>query len=144
MAILDQLLEKKDVELYLKFRMEFLKSIEHEEKMKLPESKRGFIDERFKGRHDELRKLLLIITNGTLKDNSKSYYHKLNKNGTFERVDDIDSRVTYTSYHSKPLQKQWHPAKNGISFVDYCTSCSFTGKDCNAHNCHEHQSKFEY
>lgn len=77
--LLDQLLEKKDIENYLKLRMEFLSKIEHSEKMKLPLDKRALIDERFKGRHEELQKLLNIINAGKLKHKSKSYYRKIKR-----------------------------------------------------------------
>ena len=75
--LLDQLLEKKDIELYLKLRMEFLGLIEHSEKMKRPIEKRELLDERFRGRHDELKKLQNIIVEGKLKNKSKNYYRKI-------------------------------------------------------------------
>ncbi len=77
--LLDQLLEKKDVELYLKMRIEFLREIKHNSIMKEPIENREFIAKRFEGRIEELTKLLHIVTNGKIKDMSKSYFHKLEK-----------------------------------------------------------------
>ncbi len=81
MSVLDQLLEKKDVELYLKFRIEFLKNIRHGEMMKEPLDRRGLIQQRFEGRIDELTMMLNVAKAGKLKDKSKSYFHKLDKTG---------------------------------------------------------------
>ncbi|MFA4870867.1 MAG: hypothetical protein WC623_21900 [Pedobacter sp.] len=81
MSVLDQLLEKKDVELYLKFRIEFLKNIRHKEIMKEPLDRRGLIQKRFEGRIDELTMMLNVAKNGRLKDMSKSYFHKLENMG---------------------------------------------------------------
>ena len=81
--LLEQLLEKKDIKSYLEFRIKFLKLIKCKEVMKLPIEHREFINERFKGRIEELKELLNVITEGKLKEKSKNYYHKIN-----EEVDD--------------------------------------------------------
>lgn len=84
--LLDQLLEKKDVELYLKMRIEFLRGIKHNSIMnELPEN-RNNISKRFEGRIEELTKLLHIVTNGQIKNMSKSYFHKLEK---MEKYNDL-------------------------------------------------------
>ncbi len=77
--LLDQLLEKKDVELYLKMRIEFLRGIKHDSVMKETLKNRSLIAKRFEGRIEELTKLLHIVTNGQVKNMSKSYFHKLEK-----------------------------------------------------------------
>lgn len=53
--------------------------------MKEPIENREFIRERFEGRIEELDKMLNVITNGQLKDKSKSYYHKLEKFGIIKK-----------------------------------------------------------
>lgn len=75
--ILEQLVEKKDIKAYLEFRIEFLNLTKHKELMQLPLKDRGFINERFRGRTDELKKLLDVITENKLKDKSKNYYRKI-------------------------------------------------------------------
>ena len=75
--LLEQLIEKKDIKSYLEFRIEFLNLTKHKEIMKLPFENREFINERFRGRTDELKKLLDVITEGKLKEKSKNYYHKI-------------------------------------------------------------------
>lgn len=77
--LLDQLLEKKDIILYLKLRADFLREIKHRETIKEPPENREFIVKRFEGRIEELTKLLHIVTNGQIKNMSKSYFHKLEK-----------------------------------------------------------------
>jgi hypothetical protein len=54
MTILDKLMEKKDLAIYIDFRIEFLNSIKTDEIMKLPEKERGLVQERFNGRIVEL------------------------------------------------------------------------------------------
>lgn len=79
MSLLDKLLEKKDVELYLKLRAGFLKKIKHREVMKNPEDRREMIRQRFDGRIEELHTMLNVVKEGKIKDKSKSYFHKINK-----------------------------------------------------------------
>ena len=82
--ILDKLLEKKDVEAYLEFRRDYLKSILTAEILKVDEKDRGAIEERFKGRISELNLLIDTIRKDTLKDSSKWCYKQLHKNDEVE------------------------------------------------------------
>jgi hypothetical protein len=81
MAILDKLMEKKDLDAYLNLRLEFINSIAEEEITKLPEKERGFIQERFIGRKIELKKLLRLLKEDKIKDMSKKYFQEINSEG---------------------------------------------------------------
>ena len=61
MAILDKLMEKKDLDAYINLRMEFIGSIMEKEIFRLPEKEREFVRQRFIGRKVELRKLLRLL-----------------------------------------------------------------------------------
>lgn len=76
--ILEKLMEKKDLDAYINLRIEYLKSIERGVLEDLPEKERGFIQERFVGRINELEKLLLILRENKIKDMSKQYFHDIN------------------------------------------------------------------
>ncbi len=78
MAILDKLMEKKDLDAYINLRIEFLNTIETEELIKLPEKERGFVQERFAGRKIELKKLLTLLKEDKIKDMSKQYFREIN------------------------------------------------------------------
>ncbi len=78
--ILEKLMEKKDLDAYINLRIEYLKSIERGVLEKLPEKERGFIQERFVGRINELEKLLLILRENKIKDMSKQYFREINPN----------------------------------------------------------------
>lgn len=78
MAILDKLMEKKDLSAYISFRLEFLDSIIEEEISRLPENKREFVRQRFLGRKSELKKLLTILREDRIKNMSKKYFQYIN------------------------------------------------------------------
>lgn len=78
MAILDKLMEKKDLDAYLNLRLEFINSIMEEELARLPEKERGFIQERFVGRKVEIKKLLNLLRADKIKDMSKKYFQEIN------------------------------------------------------------------
>lgn len=69
--ILDKLLEKKDLEIYIDMRIKRLLSIKITQ---FSEKQRGKITERIKGRIAELRELKKVIKQSKLKDMSKLYW----------------------------------------------------------------------
>lgn len=75
--ILDKLIEKKDIEIYIDNRIIFLEKETIVEILKQKPEKRQIIKERFKGRINELKKLDTVIKQDNLKVDSKKYY-KLN------------------------------------------------------------------
>ena len=75
--ILDKLIEKKDIEIYIDNRIIFLEKETIIEVLKQKPEKRQIIKERFRGRIDELKKLDTVIKQDNLKVDSKKYY-KLN------------------------------------------------------------------
>jgi len=79
--ILDKLLEKKDLEIYIDTRIKKLLSIKITQ---FPEKQRGKISERIKGRISELRELKKIILQSRLKDMSKAYWRESSKDGEFK------------------------------------------------------------
>ena len=79
--ILDKLLEKKDLEIYIDTRIKRLISINITQ---FPEKQRGKISERVKGRVSELRELKKIIRQSRLKDMSKLYWRESSKDGEFK------------------------------------------------------------
>ena len=79
MGILDKLLEKKDIEAYLEFRIEFLKITMTDEISKLDPKEREFVRERFKGRISELGNTLTSIREDDVKTDSKWYYEQIYK-----------------------------------------------------------------
>ncbi len=76
--ILDKLLEKKDLEIYIDNRIKRLISIKITQ---FHEKQRGKISERIKGRISELRELKKIIRQSRLKDMSKLYWRESSKDG---------------------------------------------------------------
>ena len=78
MAILDKLMEKKDLDAYINLRLEFIDSVMHKEIARLPEKERELIRQRFVGRKVELRKLLRLLKEDKIKDMSKKYFQKIN------------------------------------------------------------------
>ncbi len=76
MAILDKLIEKKDLSIYIDFRIEYLNSIKTDEIMSRPEKERGLIQERFNGRILELEKLKDLLCQNKIKDMGKTYFDK--------------------------------------------------------------------
>jgi len=79
--ILDKLLEKKDLEIYIDARIKRLLLIRITQ---FPEKQRGKISERVKGRVSELRELKKIIRQSRLKDMSKMYWRESSKDGEFK------------------------------------------------------------
>jgi len=75
MTILDKLMEKKDLKTYIEYRIKFLEQEQTSEMLKLPESERGFIQERFHGRILELIRLKSALQNDKIKYYSKIYYN---------------------------------------------------------------------
>ena len=78
MAILDKLMEKKDLDAYINLRLEFIDSIIEKEICRLPEKEREFLRQRFVGRKGELKKLLILLKEDKVKDMSKEYFRKIN------------------------------------------------------------------
>ena len=74
MTILDKLMEKKDLKIYIDQRIKYLSDEKESEILKLPESERGFIQERFQGRILELKKLRDCLEKDSIKYTSKKYY----------------------------------------------------------------------
>ena len=79
MSILDKLLEKKDIEAYLEYRIEFLKITMTDAISKLDPKDREFVRERFKGRISELGNTLTSIREDDVKTDSKWYYEQIYK-----------------------------------------------------------------
>jgi len=79
MTILDKLMEKKDLRTYIINRIEFLRKETEPELLRLPESERGFIEERFYGRILELQKLKESLDKDLIKHDSKLYFRKINE-----------------------------------------------------------------
>lgn len=78
MAILDKLMEKKDLDAYINLRSEFINSVMNKEISRLPEKERELLRQRFVGRKVELRKLLRLLKEDKIKDMSKEYFRKIN------------------------------------------------------------------
>ena len=76
MAILDKLMEKKDLAAYIDLRIDYLNVTKTEVIMKQPEKKRGLIAERFVGRIDELEKLKTLLCQDKIKDMGKNTLKK--------------------------------------------------------------------
>lgn len=78
-GILSQLIEKKDLRIYLELRTKHLQTTMNVEIEKLPEEKRQYIVERYKGRLKELSLLKKLIEQGKLKETDKIYWNQLEK-----------------------------------------------------------------
>ena len=78
MAILDKLMEKKDLDAYINLRLEFIDSIIEKEISRSPEKERELLRQRFVGRKVELKKLLRLLKEDKIKDMSKEYFRKIN------------------------------------------------------------------
>lgn len=79
MSILNQLMEKKDLDIYINLRIDFLNSTKTAEIMSRPEKERGLIQERFNGRIRELKKLKSLLSQDKIKDMDKEYFRFVNK-----------------------------------------------------------------
>ncbi len=84
MGILDELVEKKNLRIYIDCRIQVLKSEMIKEMEKQPEKKREVIRQRFKGRIAELEKLNTALESGKLKQMAKRYYQRAQKLGSDE------------------------------------------------------------
>jgi hypothetical protein len=73
MTILDKLIEKKDIIVYIDTRIAHLSAIDI---MKFPPRQRGLIQERRKGQIKELTKLKDIISRNNLKPMGKIYWRE--------------------------------------------------------------------
>ena len=82
--IFDNLLEKKDVIVYLELRRDFLKSALAAKISKIDEKDRAIVEERFKGRISELNLLIDEVGKDVLNDSSKWYYRRLHENDGVE------------------------------------------------------------
>jgi len=79
--ILEQLMEKKDMLIYIDCR------IKHLERMvkginKFPERQRHKIKMRFEGRMKELQQLKSVLSTNKLKKHAKKYWQEVAENGT--------------------------------------------------------------
>lgn len=92
MAILDKLMEKKDLDAYINLRLEFIRSIIDKEISILPEKEREFVRQRFIGRKVELRKLLRLLKEDRIKDMSKKYFQNINTQLNDEDEEDRDNK----------------------------------------------------
>ena len=88
MAILDKLMEKKDLDAYINLRLEFIDSIIEKEISRIPEKERELVRQRFVGRKVELRKLLILLKEDKIKDMSKKYFQKINTESDDGESDD--------------------------------------------------------
>ena len=79
MSILDKLMEKKDLDIYINLRIDYLNSTKTDEIMNRPEKERGLIQERFDGRIRELHKLKTLLAQNKIKDMGKEYFRFINK-----------------------------------------------------------------
>lgn len=88
MAILDKLLEKKDVLAYIDFRVLSLKNDLEIVIKSTPDKNRELIKERFNGRIMELEELKHVINQGIvlLKSKSKSYSRKKVKHSKLDKL----------------------------------------------------------
>ena len=82
--IFDNLLEKKDVIVYLELRRDFLKSALSAKISKIDDKDRAIVEERFKGRISELNLLIDEVGKDVLNDSSKWYYRRLHENDGVE------------------------------------------------------------
>lgn len=74
--ILDKLLEKKDLTIYIDMRIAIL-SVTRSKLMKtIPEKERAMLSERFNGRILELCKMKEVIAMNTIKEVCKRYWRK--------------------------------------------------------------------
>ena len=90
MAILDKLMEKKDLDAYINLRLEFIDFIIGKEISRLPEKERELVRQRFVGRKVELRKLLILLKEDKIKDMSKKYFQNINAESDNGDKDDGD------------------------------------------------------
>lgn len=76
MELLDELIEKKDLIVYINLRIEALKLEIQNNITKLPDEKIEKMLNTTNGRIKELKQLRKVITQGRLKEENKTMYHK--------------------------------------------------------------------
>lgn len=79
MSLLDKLMEKKDIRIWISFRIQ---ELEMDRQKVISETKpmdRELIKERFNGRFRELQHLRTILNHNELKNDAKRMYHKTNE-----------------------------------------------------------------
>lgn len=76
MSILNQLMEKKDLKLYIDFRLEYLGKILRRTILETPKKDREKVKQRFVGRILELKKLREELSQNNIKDKSIFYWNK--------------------------------------------------------------------
>lgn len=76
MSILDKLMEKKDLKLYIDFRIEYLGKILRQTILETPKKDREKIKQRFVGRLLELKKLSEELNQNNIKNKSVFYWNK--------------------------------------------------------------------
>jgi hypothetical protein len=74
MGILDQLLEKKDLNIYLDLRIKHLKKVDVH---KFPAKNRAYLAERMKGRIQELIILKTLLSQDKIKETDIRYWRKI-------------------------------------------------------------------
>lgn len=79
MGILDLLMEKKDLIIYIDYRIKYLSMIMESSVLSAPEKDRESIRQRFVGRKAELQKLKDVISMDKLKDMDKTYWEKVER-----------------------------------------------------------------
>jgi hypothetical protein len=86
MAILDKLVEKKDVLAYIKFSTDMLKKELDMALLSAPNKDKQFIAKQFAGRVLELKELRKVVQQGMLKSKSISYSRKCKKMETSPKI----------------------------------------------------------
>ena len=76
MSILDKLMEKKDLALYIKLRIEFLELSIHKDILSTPPKYREKVKQRQVGRIKELHQLLTELNQNNIKKKSVFYWNK--------------------------------------------------------------------
>lgn len=84
MTILDKLLEKKDLRIYLDGRIAELRNKQHKAVTSEAPEDREKVRQRFKGRIKELKRLRQITARGELKQESKRVYEEFEVQGRDE------------------------------------------------------------
>lgn len=76
MSILSELIEKKDLMLYIKFRIDYLSNVLHKTILASPLKDREKVKQRMVGRIKELKVLLDCVHRNEIKKMSKIYFKK--------------------------------------------------------------------
>jgi hypothetical protein len=78
MGILDQLIEKKNLMIYIDMRIRQLEKEMEKEVGRQPPRKRGLMVQKFRGRVEELRSLKAIVANNKVKERAISTWRNVN------------------------------------------------------------------